>query len=340
MPESPAENVRNQRNRRELWYLWLLPLVPILLVVAYNQAGHSRPIGHGDISFDISPSGEVIVFSGIGSGGRDLFLLDLRDSKVTRIAETPDYEVAPTFTPDGRSIVYAAGRPGDRADHLFIRPLDGGAPRQLTAADANDSSPRVSPDGTLIAFDRCKTYNWGGLAANWSDGGVICVIGIDGKNERQITPDETFARRPWFLPDGLNIAYLTFDGTYLAPVGPNGVATRISDLCTAEEPSWSPDGEFYAYLRSETRYAGSARLFVTRSDGSEERLLTPDKGAYSHPRLSPDGRNAYFFAESWPQGPTGTPVFQLWTIGVDERGLKRVAGARLFEDPLHWVPEP
>jgi Tol biopolymer transport system component len=85
--------------------------------------------------------------------------LNLSDLKVTRIAETADYETAPSFSPDGLRIVYAAGVPGDRADHIFTIQHDGRAKAKLTDIDANDTSPRFSPDGKTIVFARDKTYN-------------------------------------------------------------------------------------------------------------------------------------------------------------------------------------
>ena len=38
-------------------------------------------------AFDVSPDGKTIVFSGAGNGGKDLYLLDLTTSKVTRLTK-------------------------------------------------------------------------------------------------------------------------------------------------------------------------------------------------------------------------------------------------------------
>ncbi len=80
---------------------------------------HYRPPGHGDTTIAVAPTDDAILFNAVGTGGRDLYLLNLTDLKVKRIAETPEYETAPNFSPDGLRIVYAAGVPGDRADHIF-----------------------------------------------------------------------------------------------------------------------------------------------------------------------------------------------------------------------------
>src|SRR5262245_45564715 len=87
-------------------------LLVIALMVEGCVSGHDRPHGHGDVTFGITPRGDALVFNAAGMGGHDLYLLDLETLRVKRVAATPDYEVAPEVSPDGKSIVYAAGKPG------------------------------------------------------------------------------------------------------------------------------------------------------------------------------------------------------------------------------------
>ncbi len=131
-------------------------LIALTPMIQNSMNTHHRPGGHGDVSFAISPGGNTVVFNAVGEGGRDLYLLDLKTLRTRRIAATADYEVDPEFAPDGNSVVYAAGKPGERADHLFLRSVDGQTLKQLTAEDANDESPAFSPDGSLIAFSRAR----------------------------------------------------------------------------------------------------------------------------------------------------------------------------------------
>ncbi|MBS0260579.1 MAG: PD40 domain-containing protein [Planctomycetes bacterium] len=295
---------------------------------------HSRGIGHNDVSFDISPAGDTIVFNGIGAGGFDLYQLRLADLRVSRVAETPAYETTPTFTPDGESLVYAAGLPGDRADHLFICKLDGSGRRQLTSADANDSLPRVSPDGSLVVFSRNKSYHWGGLAHNWS-GGVICVVGLDGQNERQLTADDDVAWSAWFLPDGQTVAYETQAGIFTLQLDGSATPKRLADL-PAGDQAVSPAEQYFVYTRGQ--YSGSQELLIANRDGTDERRLLPKLGAYYLPRFAPQDNRVYFCKEEWPDGPSGTPRFSLWRVDLDGQNLQRVADRRLFDQPLSWKP--
>jgi TolB protein len=77
------------------------------------------------------------------------------------------------WTPDGE-IIYAH-RAGSNYD-LWITPVDGREPKQLTANAGNNLLPRVSPDGRQIVFSSDRT----GTSHVWK-------MGIDGSDATQLT---------------------------------------------------------------------------------------------------------------------------------------------------------
>jgi len=317
-------------------------LVSLVLVLRGCMNEHYRPEGHGDITFAVSPRGDAVVFNAVGDGGRDLYRLDLATLRVTRIAATPDYKVAAHISADSKSVVYAAGKPGDRADHIFLRSLDGKAVRQLTAEDANDADPAFSPDGSLIAFTRDKTYNWGGLASNWDAGGALCVMNADGKDLRQITREGSIAVAPRFSPDGKTILFWSDDGLYTVatdgsrPPSPFGLDGR--------DAVYSPDGRSIAL--SMGQYAPDLRIYVARANGTElrrlphpaEGRLAPPGGGCIRPAFTPDGKRILFFLESWPDGATGHAKESLWEMDIEGGHPREITGYALFDHPLHWMP--
>ncbi len=312
----------------------------VLLVVPSLQGcfnGHDRLPGHGDISVGISPRGDALVFNAAGQGGRDLYQLDLKTQRVTRIAETEAYELGPRFSPDSKAVVYAAGKPRDRADHIFVRALDGTEPKQLTAEDADDRSPEYSPDGSLIAFVRCKTYLADAINVQpWTDE-VICVMKSDGSNLRELTKRDASARVVHFSSDGKSIYFVGSGGFQKMSLGDDHAIENISDQQSAAGWVVSPDGRFLAY--SQGVYSPDSTIFVARADGSEPRQLTHmnRRGCFD-PIFTPDGRQIFFFVESWPDGPSGHPKSSLWLVDVDGGNPHEIAGYSLFDDPLHWQP--
>lgn len=297
---------------------------------------HSRPAGHYGTTIAFSPADDEFVFNGMGQGGRDLYLFNLATNKATRIAATPDYESAPSFSPDGQSIVYSSGVPGDRADHIFTICRNGTAVTQLTDEDANDTSPRFSPDGRTIAFARDKTYQWGGLAANWEPGGVICLIDTDGSNLRQLTPDDLFAVDPFFSSDGEQVVFSTPSGRMTMPVDGSSAPQEIPGPLGAV-PSF--DGKFIAY--SQGQYEPDLKIYIADSDGTLPRQLTPFAGACYHPVFTHAGDRIFFMRAEWPLGLTsGHAKYSLWQVDLSTGAMQMVADRSMIDSPLTWKPKP
>ncbi len=80
----------------------------------------------------------------------------------------------PTIHPDGTRVVAAVSRPDLDADRavgqLWSVMLDGSDARRITRG-VNDSTPRFSPDGTLLAFVRSPGEGPGQLHIMAAGGG-------------------------------------------------------------------------------------------------------------------------------------------------------------------------
>ena len=115
--------------------------------------------------------------------------------------------VRPQWFSDGKRILAAEG--GD----LFVIDVDSGGVKQLTATPAVEEDPRLSPDGTQVAY---RTEN------------DIYVLSIAGGKPRRLTfdgsatlwngrldwvyPEElSLSRAYWWSPDGMRLAYMQFD---------------------------------------------------------------------------------------------------------------------------------
>ncbi len=147
-----------------------------------------------------SPDGSRIAFFRRGSGEGAVFIRDLRDSTELRLDSS-------SFSPYSNMIDWARnGKALLRAEYL------GGRPRQIVTTDLStretrplsvppdrggDVSPRMSPDGRLVAFCRFFTQNTADLYVMSSDGG----------NDRRLTFDGTAKRELRWTPDGKSILF-------------------------------------------------------------------------------------------------------------------------------------
>jgi Tol biopolymer transport system component len=100
-----------------------------------------------------SPNGRRIVFAssrdqdpdGVSACG-DLYLVDADGSHLTRLTSGPASDCGPSFTPDGRHILFSSDRahPGGDSDLYAMNP-DGSAVTRLTDADSEEQEPDFTP---------------------------------------------------------------------------------------------------------------------------------------------------------------------------------------------------
>src|SRR5258706_9835520 len=57
----------------------------------------------------------------------------------------------PVWSPDGKTIAFAARAPG-KPSKIFVLSAEGGNPQQVTSGERNDGNPCWSPDGNSIIF--------------------------------------------------------------------------------------------------------------------------------------------------------------------------------------------
>src|SRR5262245_18856522 len=96
----------------------------------------------------------------------------------------------PSLTPDGKTVVFAW-----RGD-VWRAPVAGGNATRLTLNEAQDTKPRVSPDGTRIAFTSRRTGNYD-----------VFTMPIEGGQPKQVTFHSAADLAVDWSPDGKKILF-------------------------------------------------------------------------------------------------------------------------------------
>ena len=136
----------------------------VLAVLDVRRAERVQEIaipGVGEITGPTwSPDGNTVVVSGLSGGITDLYAVELRTGRATRLTDDRYTEMQPAFSPDGRRLAFVTDRFGTRLDALTYAPyqlaimeLDTRAVTPVPGmAGAHNLDPQWTPDGASLFF--------------------------------------------------------------------------------------------------------------------------------------------------------------------------------------------
>ena len=188
----------------------------------------------------LSPDGKKVAFVVRG----EVFAASAADGgDAARVSKSAAEEYQVTWAPDSRRLVYVSGRDG--TPHLFLYDFNNNTEAQLTRDMADDSTPRFSPDGKLLAFIRGAKE--------------LRVMDMADKKERVVVTafferPPIVADRPYvWSPDSKWLAYVPvsenqFKNVHIAAAagGPGRPASFLANVFS-NTLSWSPDGTFMLF---------------------------------------------------------------------------------------------
>jgi dipeptidyl aminopeptidase/acylaminoacyl peptidase len=193
--------------------------------------------------------------------------------KIQRVAD-------PQLSPDGKWIVYQITTPDVAANRshtqIFLLPVAGGEPKQLTSDAASSAGPRWSPDGRRIAF---------------TNGGQVWTMDLSGGDRKQVTNISTGASDPIWSPDGRLIAFTS-----------DAYPDCADDACNKRRDEEAERNPVKAHTASRLLYrhwtswkdGKRTHVFVVSSEGGTARDLTP--GDFDAPPFSLGGPPDYAFS--------------------------------------------
>lgn len=209
----------------------------------------------GATQMSLSPNGKEIAFIVRG----DVFVTSIEYSTTKRITNTPTQERTVSFSPDGRSLVYAGERDGqwnvfvsslsDSTDKQFVYAKEI-EEKQITKGKEACFQPTYSPDGEEIAFLENRT--------------TLKAIHLKNKKIRTI------------LDGKYNYSYSDGDQWY----------------------QWSPDGKWMLVKYFEKGGWQNNDVGLVKADGSQElRNLTNSGYSDQMPKWMMDGKTIVWFSD-------------------------------------------
>ena len=273
-------------------------------------------------NLSVSEDGQAMVFDMLG----DIYTMSIVGGEATPLVQGFDWNMQPTYSPDGKTIAYISDRDG--ASNLWVMDANGGNPHQISKEEtALIHTPAWSPDGDYIAVTK------GFMSSRSIPAGEIWMYhrsGGDGVmvTERAYGPHtQKNMTDPAFSPDGQYL-YYTDDMTSgrIWEYGKNSTTELFNimrhDLETGESSSYiggaggaivptpSPDGKYMAYLKREDT---KTVLYIKDLKSGVDRRLSTEMERDHQETFGSEGNFAYF---DW------TPDSQhivYWTAGKFHR---------------------
>ena len=244
-------------------------------------------------------------------------------------------------------IYFVSSRGG--AKEIWAMDYDGANQQQLTRLGSIALSPRLSPDGSRVAFSAVSRGSWNILmysnelnrlvtfpnsgdakSPTWSGDGTrlafsssrtgdpeIYSCDATGRNLKQLTAVKGPDISPvWNPRTGAQIAFVSgrtgLPQIYVMDSDGSNVQ-RVTDGGYAVSPSWSPNGQFlvFSWIR---RYGpgapGAQDIYIMDIASHQWVQLTHDGGRNDFPSWAPDGRHIVFQSNR-----SGSE--QLWSMLAD-----------------------
>ncbi|HEX6717049.1 MAG TPA: protein kinase [Pyrinomonadaceae bacterium] len=249
-----------------------------------------------------------------------LWMIDFKSGQRQRISEGDALQ--PTFSPHQKRIAYWSrpDRYGQR-EHIWTIPAGGGDAIAVTDGSFTELNPVWSPDGMYLYF----SSNRGGSSNIWriaidEDTGVTsgapeAVTSIGATTSVSYLSFSRSGQLAYTAQTDIrNLRSISFSLTHGVSDKPTAITGGSLQLWF---PDVSPDGEWLtAYTMGQQRH-----IYVMRTDGTDQRDITPDNYRHFWPRWSPDGQRIAFTSRR-------TGDYELWVMNRDGSGLRQVTQSK------------
>lgn len=311
------------------------------LIIIPFLGGTERRLAHlfsGNYSISFSPTGEHIAVidteDSTEKGQYAVYLIDIKTSERRRVTAPAEFEgeTTPRFSPDGKNLAFIRIASTDNKQFignqdLFVVPVKGGEPKQITFDRSTINSLVWNADGDRIYF---VSHRLGNQLRVWSVspiGGEPSIVSTGAKDIRNLTVS----------PDGKKLVFSERNRhRFIWEIPSNGEPPRklIESSLDQFYPQFSPDGKQIAYHSGfgeagETFNSNLIQIWLADSNGENPRRITNEQYPAREPQFSPDGTKIAFDMET-EEG------FANYSVSTDGTNLRRISPKNWQADSPMW----
>ena len=242
-----------------------------------------------------SPDGAEVGFAWGPGTERDFWAVDANAASPSRPGDGPVRQLAPlvgrsepSVSPDWYSVAFVSKK------QIWVLPLGGGHPRQITSAEGKYAHLNWSPDSKHIAF-----------VVEHDDQDDIGIVDAGGGPATMIAATPRDEDSPIWSPGSDRIAFLrrfdnwqgyemwvsSLDGRQQREIVRETYDKGVEEFAFTGNHNWSPDGRRIVYLSNRT---GFNHLWTIPADGGNPTELTKGNFVDYAPAWSPAGDRIAF----------------------------------------------
>ena len=286
-------------------------------LVWVDRTGKEEPVAAPPRAYAhprLSPDGTRVALTSTDQEN-DVWVLDLRRARLTRLTLDPGQDFFPVWTRDGRRIIFTSNRGGQ--NNLWWQAADGtGTAERLTTSVNAQLVTGITPDGTAVVF----------FEVTPTMGRDLLQLALDGTRRVTTLLQTKFDERNGIVsPDGRWLAYESNSSgsfeIYVQPFPNVGGGQRQVSTAGGRQPLWARSGTelFYvggngALLRVPVEASGTTWSAGTPMKLLEGRYVTGGTLGRMYD-VSPDGQRFLMIKAPGPD-PSATPpalvVVQHW----------------------------
>jgi TolB protein len=269
------------------------------------------------IAFSSTRDAEHLTNTGEDRSAKEIYVMDYDGQNQTKITTNRSLNLFPSWCPDNQCLAYMTyaktGFPDIALQTVFGR-IGVNYPTHGTAA-VHNYLPKISPDGTLIAYGSTRN----GEAMD------VYVSRRDGSDERRLTNSPASEGTPAWAPSGNIIAFTSDRASSVHPkiytmnADGTGVKRVENDCAHCDRPTFAP-GDAGLLLAYATQTGAGFDIETYDMSTGQLHRITDGQGTNESPSFAPNGRHIVFSTTRWGKA-------QLAIVDIDGRNVRQLTFA-------------